>query len=156
MRLLRDLVGRLSVQLVIVSCFCLQAWFATVSRAAAIAASIDTSKWFVFSPKKKPPIQCLDGSLRIGYDGTWSPIVIRVGQPPQWVSVLPSITTSETLVIGTAGCDGTMQCQQLRGGVFASNESSTFASKGTFDLGLDPDLGIGGDGYYGLDTIALR
>ena len=92
---------------------------------------------------------------RVGYDGTWSPFTVKVGTPPQWVYLLPSTSTSETWVIGASGCDGTIQCKTVRGGVFTANTSSTFKPEGDFDLGLDPSLGFSGAGYYGLDSIQL-
>ena len=36
---------------------------------------------------------------------------IRVGSPPQWVSVFPSTKSEETWVIGRAGCDGSELAQ---------------------------------------------
>lgn len=72
------------------------------------------------------------------------------------MSVFPNTAISETWVIGLAGCDGTTQCQNVRGGTFAANESTTWESQGTFDSGLDANLGFSGAGYYGLDIIALR
>lgn len=32
-------------------------------------------------------------------------VAIRVGSPPQWINVLPSTGSSETWVVGRAGCD---------------------------------------------------
>ena len=46
-------------------------------------------------------------------------------------------------------------CQIKRGGLFQSNESSTWQSVGFFELGLDPQLGFGDYGDYGYDNIAL-
>ena len=92
---------------------------------------------------------------RIGYDGTWSTFVVKIGSPSQWVYLLPSTATSETWVIGSSGCDGTIQCRTNRGGTFYANESSTFVSEGLFDLDLDPYLGFSEAGYYGLDSIEL-
>ena len=92
---------------------------------------------------------------RVGYDGTWSPFTVKVGTPPQWTYLLPSTSISETWVIGASGCDGTIQCQTLRGGIFLANTSSTFKSEGNYNLGLDPNLGFSGAGYYGLDSIQL-
>jgi hypothetical protein len=41
---------------------------------------------------------------RYGDDGTWSAISIRVGTPPQWVDVMVNTVSSETWVVGPAGC----------------------------------------------------
>ena len=92
-----------------------------------------------------------------GLDGLWSPVSVRVGTSPQWVDLFVSTASQETMVIGSAGCDETdTRCPTQRGGLFRSNESSSWLDQGAFELGLDPQLGFGGDGVYGLDTIALN
>ena len=91
----------------------------------------------------------------LGYDGNWSPVSVRVGTPPQWVELFVSTASQETWVVGDGGCDGTTECLTKRGGVFQSNESSTWADQGPFGLGLDPQLGFSGDGIYGFDNISL-
>ena len=90
-----------------------------------------------------------------GYDGQWSPVSIRVGTPPQWVNLFVSTASQETWVVGTSGCDGTQECLTQRGGVFEKSHSSSWKEQGLFYLGLDPNLGFGGRGDYGLDSIAL-
>lgn len=90
-----------------------------------------------------------------GYDGSWSAINIRVGSPEQWITVIPSTLSQETWVIGPAGCDGTTVCQAKRGGLFYANQSSTFIPQGNYELNFDAQLGDGGYGYYGLDSIYL-
>jgi hypothetical protein len=102
------------------------------------------------------PIVCSSSSQYVGYDGQWSPITIRVGTPEQWLSVLPSTLSQETWLVGPAACDGTLACTTARGGLFYSNESSTFRDLGYYELGSDPELGNSQYGYYGLDTIALN
>lgn len=47
------------------------------------------------------------------------------------------------------------ECETKRGGIFHSDNSSTWIKSGSFALGLDPELGLGGNGDYGFDTIAL-
>ena len=80
---------------------------------------------------------------------------MRVGTPPQWVDLFVSTASQETWVVGNGGCDGTTECRTKRGGVFQSNESSTWADQGPFVLGLDPQLGFSGNGIYGFDNISL-
>ena len=90
-----------------------------------------------------------------GYDGNWSPVSVRVGTPPQWVDLFVSTASQETWVVGNGGCDGTTECLSKRGGVFQANESSTWVNQGPFVLGLDSQLGFGGNGVYGFDNISL-
>ncbi|KAI1934773.1 hypothetical protein LOZ66_005628 [Ophidiomyces ophidiicola] len=115
----------------------------------------------------------------IGYDGSWNPVAIRVGSPPQWINVFPNTGSSETWVIGRAGCDGTvcdvarprdikpdwttadryaslaMECRTERGGLFLSNQSSTWQDVGFYELGDTVQLGRRGVGYYGFDNISM-
>lgn len=101
------------------------------------------------------PLVCSTSTEYLGYDGQWSPVTIRVGTPEQWISVMPSTLSQETWLMGAGACDGTVACSTARGGLFYSNESSTFHDMGFYELGYDPDLGDSQYGYYGLDTIAL-
>lgn len=91
----------------------------------------------------------------LGNDGNWSPVSIRVGTPPQWLNVFPSTASQETWVVGPGGCDSSTTCRIKRGGLFESNSSSTWKGLGYYELGLDPHLGFGGVGSYGLDSVAL-
>ncbi|MCJ1390706.1 hypothetical protein MMC18_003567 [Xylographa bjoerkii] len=93
----------------------------------------------------------------VGNDGSWSPVTIRIGNPPQWLNVLPSTASQETWVIGQDGCgeSGISICSADRGGLFSVNGSSSWQSVGGYDLGLDTQIFGLGSGYYGYDTIAL-
>ena len=90
-----------------------------------------------------------------GYDGNWSPASIRVGTPPQFVDVFISTSSQETWVIGPGGCDGTQECLNERGGIFQPNLSTSWVRQGPWKLDLDTQLGFGGNGGYGYDSIAL-
>lgn len=91
-----------------------------------------------------------------GYDGRWSPVNIRVGSPPQWVSVFVSTAGQETWVIGTGGCNANDSvCRDRRGGLFDTNASTTWNNVGPFELGLNTHLNFNGTGRYGYDNIAL-
>jgi len=101
------------------------------------------------------PISVSQTSEFLGYDGLWSSISIRVGSPEQWLSVIPSTVTQETWVIGPSGCDGTLACQNLRGGLFSANASTSFQNLGPYELGSDQQNDGGLVADYGFDTIAL-
>lgn len=47
------------------------------------------------------------------------------------------------------------ECSTKRGALFRSNESTTWQSLDYYALGLDPQLGFGHYGSYGVDSIAL-
>ncbi|KAI4214913.1 MAG: hypothetical protein LQ351_002626 [Letrouitia transgressa] len=91
----------------------------------------------------------------LGLDGNWSPVSIRVGTPPQWIDVLVSTASQETWAVGGGGCDGTDKCTRERGGLFEIRNSSSWLEGGYAALGLDLQLGFGGYGRYGFDSIAL-
>lgn len=100
-----------------------------------------------------------------GYDGSWSPVSIRIGTPPVWVDVLVSTAGQETVVVGPGGCyPSDDECARRRGGIFAPDGSSTWREPNdtttgylgyTSDLGLDRQLGFRGQANYGLDNISL-
>ena len=106
--------------------------------------------------KKKPEAVSIPIRNKfLGYDGDWSVASLRVGTPPAWVDLLVSTASQETWVIGADGCDGTSTCFDERGGTFKRNASSTWKDQGKLWLGLDAQLGFGGQGNYGLDRIAI-
>ena len=108
---------------------------------------------YVASAADIVPVVCTTGTDFVGYDGSWSAVTIRVGNPEQWLSVLPTTRSQETWVMGPASCDGTSACSTARGGLFYSNESTTFDDLGFYELGHD---GKSQFGYYGLDQISLN
>ena len=92
-----------------------------------------------------------------GLDGLWSPVSVRLGTPPQWVDLFVSTAGQETLVVGSGGCDvSDDKCPKARGGLFESNDSSTWGDLGAYKMGLEPELGFeDDDAIYGLDSIAF-
>jgi hypothetical protein len=103
------------------------------------------------------PIPVPVGTKWYGDDGNWSPVNIRVGSPPQWLSVYPNTAGQETWVIGPGGCDGTFTCEEARGGLFYKGQSSTWNTIGTgyYELGFDTQLGDTGYALYGLENVSL-
>jgi hypothetical protein len=49
-----------------------------------------------------------------------------------------------------------LTCRQKRGGLFLSNESTTWSEQGYFNLGYSVERGYEGAGDYGFDSIALN
>lgn len=98
-----------------------------------------------------------------GIDGTWSPVSLQVGNStqdgPQWVDLFVSTAARETLVVDSRACDRSdAECGKSRGGLFNPNNSRSWEEVGTYDLGLDPQLGFNQDdtdGWYGNDSVAL-
>lgn len=103
-----------------------------------------------------------DSPQRDGDDGSWSSFAVRVGSSGQPVRVLPSTAGQETWVVSPKGCpagkNGTpasLPCNQSRGGLFDTTQSSSWQALGDYSLGLELNLGYNETASYGLDTIAL-
>jgi len=98
-----------------------------------------------------------------GIDGSWSTFEIRVGSAQQVARVLPATSWQEVWVVfnlSQVNCNTTAgvssNCAESRGGFFSLAQSSTtWKDEGFFDLGLNNDLGYGGQGDYGFDTVGL-
>lgn len=112
---------------------------------------------------------CSDGN-----DGSWSSFFLRVGTPQQFVRVLLSTASPETLVVASSvGCasgafrtaagkaaDVPDNCPASRGLLFQSNTSSTWLDEGTFgindgEVGLETKLGYKQTADFGLETLGV-
>ncbi|KAI0484711.1 acid protease [Xylariaceae sp. FL0804] len=78
---------------------------------------------------------------------------LLVGESTQSIDVTVSTSLSEIWVVDDGGCGTSALCIQARGGVFNTSASSTWEPLGPWQLGLSY-LGLGGDGDYGMDTVA--
>ncbi|KAG6216042.1 hypothetical protein E4U50_006561 [Claviceps purpurea] len=123
---------------------------AVATAAAAAAASLAP----VTTPLAPQPV-ALNASEWLGVDGNWSTYAFLVGNNNP-VNVLFSTTISEFWAIGPGGCpdkQAELECTTNRGGIYSPGQSKKWSGLGTWQLGL-PDLGTGGSGQYGFDTIA--
>lgn len=120
------------------------------TAAAAAAASV--------APVAKPVVPqpvAFNASDWLGIDGNWSTYAFLVGNNNP-VNVLFSTSISEFWAVGPRGCPNQKndpQCTSNRGGIYNPSDSKHWSGLGTWQLGL-PDLGTGGSGQYGFDTIA--
>ena len=103
-----------------------------------------------------------DTFQRDGDDGSWSSFALRIGSPEQTVRVLPSTTGRQTWVVSTEGCPigspGTStspSCDDSRGGLFDTTQSSSWQVLGNYSLDLESNLGYDETALFGLDTVAL-
>lgn len=110
---------------------------------------------FSFAANDPTPFVAPVGTNFLGYDGSWSPVALRIGTPQQWMLFLPNTLSQETWVVGPSGCDGTSLCVGKRGGLFFANESSTFQPQGFYDIDSDSRIFNDQPGYYGFDAVAL-
>jgi hypothetical protein len=96
-----------------------------------------------------------------GVDGQWNTYALRIGTPPQVVKVLISTTSQQAWAIHPLGCSADFpglssdQCNNSRGGVYASNASSTYERQGVYSLYIEANLNYTGNGEFGYDTIGM-
>jgi hypothetical protein len=103
---------------------------------------------------------------RDGDDGAWSSFALRVGTPAQDVRLLVSTNAPQTMVVVPRGCTTEAinplpsDCANSRGGLFNSNQSSTWINLGDFGInqngiGFEANLGYSVNADYGLETLGL-
>lgn len=102
-----------------------------------------------------PAVSVTFGPDFLGYDGAWSAAQIRVGTPEQYLLLFPSTTSSETWVASPELCDGTSTCASLRGGLFYTEDSTTWRDVGQYELGYSALSETTDNGYYGFDNISI-
>ncbi|KAL8721951.1 MAG: hypothetical protein Q9225_001465 [Loekoesia sp. 1 TL-2023] len=92
-----------------------------------------------------------------GNDGPRSTFALGFGTPPQFVRVLVSTTCPQPWAVDPLGCTATdaPNCVSNRGGLFNKNSSSTWEDQGFYELDQELNLGLTGNGDFGLDSITL-
>lgn len=102
-----------------------------------------------------------------GNDGPWSTFDIRLGTPEQYMRVLVSTASPQTMVpLDSDGCSqavfGTVpsDCAVSRGGLYSYNESSSWVDIGLHAIngdgvGLEANLGYILRTQVGLETLGL-
>jgi Eukaryotic aspartyl protease len=101
----------------------------------------------------------LTKSHRDGIDGSWSTFALQLGTPPQAVRLLPSITGDTIWAVLPQACGHSgSTCATDRGGIFTTNQSSTWEDKGFFQLPLNPEhyLPFSGAADFGFDNVTLN
>ncbi|KAI5356552.1 Putative aspartic peptidase A1 family, aspartic peptidase domain superfamily [Septoria linicola] len=116
------------------------------------------------------PLSWTPSSYWDGNDGSWNSFIVQIGTPAQEFRVLPSTADQETWIPVPEGCTtafpddpgycgyprGTMPVDGLNSSGFATNESSSWEQIGSGIYTLnsqEAELGYGGNGLYGLDTV---
>lgn len=136
--------------------FLLATTIAQVSGSAQPLVVNPSETWYAYSRIKR--VASLLMTLRDGLDGTWSSFNLSVGVPAQEVRLLPSWQSFQTLVVNPEGCSvysNYDDCVNSRGQVFNLSQSSNWSSIGIFEFGIEQNLGLVGNAYYGYDSITL-
>lgn len=108
-----------------------------------------------------PPSEYFDGD-----DGPWSSFFLRVGTPEQYVRVLVSTASPETLVVVDGGCSTAAfttvppGCAASRGALFNMSASSTWDNVGLYGInqngvGLEANLGYSQKAQFGFESLAV-
>lgn len=114
------------------------------------------------------PVSWAPSSYWDGNDGSWNSFIVGVGSPAQQFRVLPSTAGQELWIPVPDGCTaaspddpgycgfqrGTLPVNGMNSSGFATNESSTWEAIGVYTLDAQElELGYGGNGLYGRDTV---
>ena len=102
-----------------------------------------------------------------GNDGPWSTFDVRVGTPEQYIRVLVSTASPQTMVpVSEFACSSSVfatvppDCAVSRGNLFDLNKSSSWNDVGTYGInqngvGLEANLGYDVRAQFGLEHLGL-
>ncbi|KAF2439663.1 acid protease [Karstenula rhodostoma CBS 690.94] len=104
-----------------------------------------------------------------GIDGSWNTFSLRLGTPYQPVHVFVSTASQQTWTVAEYACMRSetdsatntitekqdTDCWNARGWTFNSNTSSSWRYNGFYQLWIEKNLDLAGNGQYGWDTVGL-
>jgi hypothetical protein len=105
-----------------------------------------------------------------GIDGAWNTVPLRIGEPEQYTRAFVSTASQQTWAIHPQACmvnetdpdnaNATVEvfdrtCFEDRGRTFNVTASKTWDEIGFFQLWLEKNLGLWGNGQYGYDTVGI-
>ncbi|KAF2008081.1 acid protease, partial [Amniculicola lignicola CBS 123094] len=117
-----------------------------------------------------PPVVVAPDQDWEGIDGSWNTFTLRVGEPAQYVHVFISTASQQTWVIDDEACmkgpvdpatgrmvNKTMdtKCYRSRGITFNYTATTTWNQIGFYELGLEQNLNLTGNGRYGYETVGF-
>ncbi|KAF1829200.1 acid protease [Decorospora gaudefroyi] len=107
----------------------------------------------------------------MGIDGAWNTFSLRVGSSQANVRVLVSTASQQIWAINDMACITNVtdpatgeivefntldsQCQDSRGYLYNTSNSDTWRKKGFYQLWIEKNLGLVGNGLYGFDSVGL-
>ena len=107
----------------------------------------------------------------MGIDGAWNTFSISIGDPGQAVKVLVSTASQQIWAINSLACVANTtnsatgnitgvdvlnnNCGNSRGTLYNTSASATWHQKGYYQLWIEKNLGLVGNGLYGFDSVAM-
>jgi hypothetical protein len=117
------------------------------------------------------PVAVAPDQSWMGIDGAWNAFSLQVGEPQQYVRVFVSTASQQIWAINHMACitnitDPTTgeitalnvldsECENSRGYLYNSSSSETWHQKGFYQLWIEKNLGLVGNGLYGFDSVGL-
>jgi hypothetical protein len=116
------------------------------------------------------PVAVAPGQDWMGIDGAWNTFSLEVGEPRQFVRVSVSTASQQIWVINAMACITNItdaageitalnvldsECERSRGSLYNSSISETWHQKGFYQLWIEKNLGLVGNGLYGFDSLGL-
>lgn len=117
------------------------------------------------------PVSVAPDQSWMGIDGAWNTFSLLVGDPPQSVRVLVSTASQQIWVINRMACIANItdpttgavtaldvfdsDCENSRGFLYNTTTSHLWHQKGFYQLWIEKNLGLVGNGLYGFDSVGL-
>ncbi|KAF1941121.1 acid protease [Clathrospora elynae] len=102
----------------------------------------------------------------MGIDGAWNTFSLLVGDAHANVRVLASTASQQIWVISCLACVANVtdpgsqhafspECADSRGHTYNTSDSDTWLQNGYYQLWIEKNLGLVGNGLYGFDSVGL-
>ncbi|KAJ4373026.1 hypothetical protein N0V83_003317 [Neocucurbitaria cava] len=117
------------------------------------------------------PVRVAPDQDWMGIDGSWNTFSLLIGDPQENVRVFVSTASQQIWAVNRLACVSNVtdpstgqvtqmnvldsDCETSRGNLYNNTASDTWHTKGYYQLWLEKNLGLVGNGLYGFDTVGL-
>lgn len=117
------------------------------------------------------PVSISPDQSWMGIDGAWSTFSLNIGEPRQPMHAFVSTASQQIWAVNSLAClvnttnpvTGNITglnvldsaCRQSRGFVYNTSASTTWQKKGYYQLWIEKNLGLVGNGLYGFDSVGI-
>ena len=117
------------------------------------------------------PVSVSPDQSWMGIDGAWSTFSLNMGKPGQPMHVFVSTASQQIWAVNSLACvvnttdpvTGNITglnvldpaCRESRGFSFNTSASTTWQEKGYYQLWIEKNLGLVGNGLYGFDSVGM-